>query len=429
MNKALKNEELRGRLLYSLMIMLVVRILTQIPMPGVNHSFLRDQFAANDALGFLSIMTGGSFENFSVMALSITPYITSSIIMQLMAIVFPKLEEMQKEGETGRKKFQKITQYVTVALSLAEAGAMAYGYGKRMLVEVSILNILVVISALTAGSMILVWLGGQATEKGLGNGISLILLVNIASSLPRQLASLWSIMFSGANPGEKVLYSATAVAVIAAMIVFTVYLQEGERRIPVQHSQKINGNRLTGGGAGNIPIRINTAGVIPVIFASSLMSMPSLVLALIGKNPQGIWERIVSSLSQGRWFNPADPLPTAGFILYAFLVVFFAYYYTEITFNPLEIAENLKKSGGTIPGIRPGEPTRKYLRTVLRYTVLFGAAGLLAICAVPIIINGFLNAGLSFGGTSMIIIVSVVSEMMAQARGILAKQGITKFIK
>ena len=429
MNKALKNKELRSRILYSVMIMVIVRVLTQIPMPGVNADFLKQQFAANDALGFLSMMTGGSFENFSVMALSITPYITSSIIMQLMMIVFPKLEEMQKEGDTGRKKFQKITQYVTVALSLLESGAMAYGYGKRMLVDPSIFNMLVVISALTAGSMILVWLGGQATEKGLGNGISLILMVNIASSLPRQFSSLWSIMFNGANIGQKIIFSIAAAVVILTMVVFTVYLHEGERHIPVQHSQKMVGNRLVGSGAYDMPLKINTAGVIPVIFASSLMSMPSLIFTLMGKTPQGVWERTVSILSQSRWFSPADPLPTIGFILYSALVIFFAYYYTEITFNPLEIATNLKKSGGTIPGIRPGTPTKKYLQSILRYTVFFGAAGLLIVCAVPIAINGFMNAGLSFGGTSMIILVSVVSEMMTQAKGILARQGVVSFIR
>lgn len=408
--------------------MLIVRILTQIPMPGVNTTFLKEQFSGNDALGFLSMMTGGSFERFSVMALSITPYITSSIIMQLMTIVFPKLEEMQKEGETGRKKFQKMTQYVTVLLSLMEAGAMAYGYRGSMFTEMNVLTVLMVLSSLTAGSMILVWLGGQATEKGLGNGISLILMINIVSSLPAQMAALWKLMMNGTNVGQKVLYATAAVAVILALIVFTVYLQEGERRLPIQHSQKMHGNRLIGSGAYDLPIKLNTASVIPVIFASSLMSMPSLVLALMRKTPQGIGERILSMLSQGRWFNPSDPLPTVGFLLYAVLVIFFAYYYTSITFNPLEISTNLKKSGGMIPGIRPGKPTKEYLENVLRYTVFFGAAGLLVVCAVPIIINGFLNSGLTFGGTSLIIIVSVISEMAAQAKGMMVQQKIKRFI-
>lgn len=428
MEKVLKNRELRDRLLYSAMVMLIVRVLTQIPMPGVNTGFLKDRFAGNDALGFLNMMTGGSFERFSVMALGITPYITSSIIMQLMTIVIPSLEEMQKEGETGRKRFRKITQYVTVGLSLAEAGAMTYAYRKSMLVEGGILNALVIVSALTAGSMILVWFGGQATEKGLGNGISLILMINIASGLPSQLASVMSLLLSGSNIGLKILYTVLAAAVLAAMVVFAVYLQEGERRIPVQHSQKMNGNRMTGSRAYDLPIKISTAGVIPVIFASSVMSMPSLVMAFAGKTPQGAWARVFSFFSQGRWFTPADMLPTLGFILYGALVIFFAYYYTAIAFNPLEIAENLKKSGGMIPGIRPGAPTRRYLESILRFTVLFGAAGLLIICAVPMIISGLLNISISFGGTSMIIIVAVISEMRAQAKGILAAKKAKTFL-
>ena len=428
LNKKTKNSELTKRVLYSCMIMVVVRALTQIPMPGVNTAFLKEQFAGNDALGFLSMMTGGSFERFSVMALSITPYITSSIIMQLMVIVFPRLEELQKEGETGRKKFQKITQYLTVALSLMEAGAMTYGYGRKMLVEVSALNVAVVISALTAGSMILVWLGGQATEKGLGNGISLILMVNIVSSLPRQAVSLWKLMTYETSVGQKALYSLITASVIVVMTVFAVYLQEGERRIPVQHSQKMHGSRLEGSRAYDLPVKLNTASVIPVIFASSIMSMPSLVMALVGKVPQGKAERVLACLTQSRWFDPADPLPTAGFILYAVLVIFFAYYYTSITFNPAEIAMNLKKSGGMIPGIRPGIPTKKYLESVIRYTVLFGAAGLLILCAVPLVINGVAKSGLTFGGTSLIIIVSVISEISAQVKGMMARDKVKRFV-
>ena len=429
MNRVWKNKELRGRLLYSLMIMLIVRVLTQIPMPGVNADFLRQQFESNDALGFLSIITGGSFENFSVMALSITPYITSSIIMQLMMIVFPSLEEMQREGETGRKKFQKITQYVTVGLSLLEAGAMAYGYGNRIMDEMNVLNVLVVVSALTAGSMILVWLGGQATEKGLGNGISLVLMTNIVSSLPRQMASLWSLLMTNTNIGQKVLYSAVAAAVIIALVVFTVYLQEGERRVPVQYSQKMRGNRMVGTGAYDLPIKISAASVIPVIFASSLMSMPSIVVSFLGKNPDGWAGELLAILSQSRWFRPSDMLPTVGFVLYGVLVVFFAYYYTSITFNPLEIATNLKKSGAIIPGIRPGNPTKEYLSMILKYTVFFGAAGLLIVCAVPLIVNGVLNTGLTFGGTSIIIVVSVIDEMSQQARGLMARESVTKFVR
>lgn len=428
MKEALKNRELRNRLLYSFMIMAIVRVLTQIPMPGVNTAFLAEKFSGNDALGFLSIMTGGSFERFSVMALSITPYITSSIIMQLMTIVFPSLEEMQKEGETGRKKFQKITQYATVGLSLAEAGAMTFAYGKNMLVDTGVLNVLVIISSLTAGSMILVWLGGQATEKGLGNGISLILMVNIASSLPSQLASLWSILASGSNIGVKVLYVFIAAAVITGMVVFAVYLQEGERKIPVQHSQKISGNKMTGSRTGDLPVRISAAGVIPVIFASSLMSMPSLVMTLAGKTPGGIPGRLLAFCSQARWFDPADPVPTFGFVLYGALVIFFAYYYTAVSFSPLEVAENLKKSGGVVPGIRPGTPTRRYLESILRYTVFFGAAGLLFLCAVPMVVSGALNVSLSFGGTSLVIIVAVISEMRAQAKSILAAKNIKTFL-
>ena len=368
-------------------------------------------------MSYLSAFTGGSFERMSLFALSITPYINSSIIMQLLAIAIPKLEEMQKEGEDGRKKIAAITRYVTIALALIESIAMAVGFGRSGLIKGYqgfstlhyIVSIIVVVAALTAGSAMLMWLGERITENGVGNGISIVLLINIISGMPSDFATLYSTFVAPRTIAKGVLAAAIIIAILVVMVVLVCFLQDGERRIPVQYSQKVSGRKTFGGQSTNIPLKVNTAGVMPVIFASSLMQIPVIIAQLFGKSYE--WTRYLSS---SYWCRISAPKYSIGLILYIVLLIIFAYFYTSITFNPIEVADNLKKAGGVIPGITPGKSTSDYLNNILNYIVFVGAVGLLIIALIPIMCTGFFNASVSFGGTSVIIIVGVVLETLKQ---------------
>lgn len=418
LQNAFKIKEVREKLLYTFFMLVVTRIGSQLPIPGVNTTFFQELFTrqSNDAFGFFNTITGGSFTNMSVFALSITPYITSSIIMQLLTIAIPKLEEMQQEGEDGRKKIAEYTRYLTVALALMQSVAMAIGFGgKGLLVEFTALNVIVAIVTMTAGSAMLMWIGERITENGVGNGISIVLLFNIISTMPSDMITLYERFLQGKIVAVAVVTAVIIVAVIVAMVVFVIILQDAERRIPVQYSKKMQGRKMVGGQSTSIPLKVNTAGVIPVIFASSLMSMPSIIAAFMGRgNGNGIGSKILKGLSQQNWFSLSNPVYTLGFVLYAVMIVFFAYFYTSITFNPIEVADNMKKQGGFIPGIRPGKPTQDYLEKILNYIIFIGAIGLLIVCTIPIVFNGAFGASVSFGGTSIIIIVGVVLETLKQ---------------
>ena len=399
-------------------MLIVIRIGSELPTPGVDPNYIKDFFAQNtgEAFNLFNAFTGGSFEQMSVFALSITPYITSSIIMQLLTIAIPKLEEMQKEGEDGRKKIVAITRYLTVALALIESTAMAVGFGRKgLLVEYNFVNAAIVVLTLTAGSALLMWIGERITEKGVGNGISIVLVINIISRIPNDMATLFEQFVKGKNIASGGLAVIIIVAIILALVVFVVLLQDGERRIAVQYSQKVVGRKTYGGQSTHIPLKVNTAGVIPIIFASSLMQFPIVIASFLGKDGgTGIGSEILRGMNQGNWCNPEHLKYSWGLIVYIILTVFFAYFYTSITFNPLEIANNMKKSGGFIPGIRPGKPTVEYLTKILNYIIFVGACGLVLIQIVPIFFNGWLGAKVSFGGTSLIIIVSVVLETLKQ---------------
>ena len=416
--KAFQIEDIRKKILYTFLMLIVIRIGSELPTPGVDPSYIKDFFAQNtgEAFNLFNAFTGGSFEQMSIFALSITPYITSSIIMQLLTIAIPKLEEMQKEGEDGRKKIAAITRYVTVALALVESTAMAVGFGRQgLLVEYNFVNAAVVVLTLTAGSAFLMWIGERITEKGVGNGISIVLVINIISRVPSDLSTLFTQFVKGKNLASGGLATLIILAIILALVVFVVILQGGERRIAVQYSQKVQGRKTYGGQSTHIPLKINTAGVIPIIFASSLMQFPIVIATFAGKGEgTGFWGNVLKGLNQGNWCNPQQLQHTWGLLVYILLTVFFAYFYTSITFNPLEIANNMKKSGGFIPGIRPGKPTVEYLTKILNYIIFMGACGLVIIQIVPIIFNGWLGAHVSFGGTSLIIIVSVILETIKQ---------------
>lgn len=413
LQNAFKIKDIRTKIFYTFLMLIVVRIGSQLPIPGVNRDYFSQWFSqqTGDAFSFFNAVTGGSFIEMSVFALNITPYITSSIIMQLLTIVIPKLEEMQKDGEDGRKKIASITRYVTVVLALIQSTAMAVGFGnKGLLQDFNVLNVLTVIVALTAGSAMLMWIGERITENGVGNGISIVLLINIVSRIPSDLATLFETFVKG----KAIAYAILAILIIAAVIilttVLTVLLQGGERKISVQYAKKMQGRKMVGGQSTHIPLKVNTAGVIPIIFASSLLQFPVVIASLLGKSGSE-W---VKYLSSSNWCDPKNLKYSIGLLVYIILVVFFAYFYTSITFNPLEVANNLKKQGGFIPGIRPGTPTSDYLTKILNNIIFIGAVGLIIVAVIPIFFNGVFNAQVTFGGTSLIIIVGVVLETMKQ---------------
>lgn len=416
--RAFQIADIRKKILYTLMMLIVIRIGSELPTPGVDPDFIQDFFAQNtgEAFNFFNAITGGSFEQMSVLALSITPYITSSIIMQLLTIAIPKLEEMHKDGEDGRKKIAAITRYLTVVLALIQSTAMAVGFGRQgLLKEFNFVNAAIVVLTLTAGSAFLMWVGERITEKGVGNGISIVLVINIISRIPSDMATLYEQFVKGKSLASGGLAALIILAIILALVVFVIFLQDGQRRIAVQYSQKMQGRRMFGGQSTYIPLRVNTAGVIPIIFASSLMQTPILIATFLGKGDgDGIGSEILRGLNQSNWCNPQQLQYSWGLVVYIILTVFFAYFYTSITFNPMEIANNMKKSGGFIPGIRPGKPTVGYLTKILNYIIFIGACGLILVQIVPIFFNGWLGANVSFGGTSLIIIVSVILETIKQ---------------
>lgn len=416
--RAFHIEDIRKKILYTFMMLVVIRIGSQLPTPGVNPDYIKSFFAQNtgEAFNFFNAFTGGSFEQMSVFALSITPYITSSIIIQLLTIAIPKLEEMQKEGEDGRKKIASFTRYLTVGLALMESTAMAVGFGRQgLLEEYNFVNAAIVVLTLTGGSAFLMWVGERITENGVGNGISIVLVINIISRIPSDMTSLFERFVKGKGIAKGGLAVIIILAIILLLVVMVTLLQDGERRVAVQYSQKMQGRRTYGGQSTHIPMKVNTAGVIPIIFASSLMQFPIVIATFLGKgNGTGIGSEILRGLNQSNWCNPENIKYSWGLIVYIILTVFFAYFYTSITFNPMEIANNMKKSGGFIPGIRPGRPTVEYLNRILNYIIFIGAVGLILIQIVPILFNGWLGAQVSFGGTSLIIIVSVVLETIKQ---------------
>ena len=418
LRNAFKVKDIRSKIFYTFLMLVVVRLGSQLPIPGVDRSYFANWFSqqVGDAFNFFDAFTGGSFEEMSIFALNITPYITSSIIIELLTIAIPKLEEMQKDGEEGRKKLTAITRYVTVGLALLESIAMVIGFGRQGLIpDMTAMNVITVVVSLTAGSAFLMWVGERITEKGVGNGISIVLMINILSRVPSDVTTLYETFVKPQTVAKGALAAVIILAVIVVTVLLVILLNGATRNIPVQYAKKMQGRKMVGGQSSSIPLKVNTAGVIPVIFASSLMSMPSIIAASMGRgNGNGIGSKILKGLSQQNWFSLSNPVYTLGFVLYAVMIVFFAYFYTSITFNPIEVADNMKKQGGFIPGIRPGKPTQDYLEKILNYIIFIGAIGLLIVCTIPIVFNGAFGASVSFGGTSIIIIVGVVLETLKQ---------------
>ncbi|MCR5118316.1 MAG: preprotein translocase subunit SecY [Lachnospiraceae bacterium] len=431
---AFKIKDIRKRLLYTAICLLIIRLGSQLPVPGCNREFFAQWFAqqTGDAFNFFDAFTGGSFTNMSVFALGITTYIMASIIIQMLTLSIPKLEEMSRE-EDGHKKLSEATRYATIVLAVLEGLGMSIGFGKQGLLDsYNALNVISSTAALTAGAAFVMWLGEQITEKGIGNGSSIILVFNIAARITADIATLYDQFVKNAsNVGRAVLSAIIIIAVILITIILTVLLNDGVRKIPVHYNGRSNNSRIAAmGNTNNIPLRVNTAGVMPVIFASSLMQFPVILYSFMGKQPDvtTTFGKILTALQSSSWFNKEQPLYTLGLVLYIVLVIFFAYFYTAITFNPVLIADNLKKRGGFIPGVRPGRPTTEYLNNILQYIIFIGAVGLFIVVIIPIVCNGIFGASVSFAGTSLIIIVSVILDSMRQVETMMIERNYKGFL-
>ncbi|MBQ6661742.1 MAG: preprotein translocase subunit SecY [Lachnospiraceae bacterium] len=419
---AFKVKDIRRKLLFTFICLIVIRLGCMVPVPGYTADATNwiKQMAEN--LGFLGALTGGSLEKMSIFALNVSPYITSSIIMQLLTIAIPALAELQKDGETGRKKIAEYSRYLTVLLAMIEGGAIAIGFSRAgRLVDTSIWTIIIVTIAFTAGSAFLMWLGENITEHGVGNGISIILLINIVSSMPQAFKSMFqTVVGNASNNVTASLKVIVCVLVIAATLILVVLLQDAERKIAVQYSRKMQGRRMVGGNSSAIPLKVNTAGVIPVIFAMSIYQFPTIISSLCGvteSTSKGLWPKILYAFNQNHWFkfgSLKEFAYTIGAVFYVVMILFFAYFYTSITFNPIEVSNNMKKDGGFIPGIRPGKPTTDYLVGVLNHIVFIGAVGLAIVSLIPMIFGGVFGVSLGFTGTGLIIVVGVILETMKQ---------------
>ena len=422
---AFKIKDIRGKILFTFVALLIVRLGSQLPLYKFSHS-AADVFGSNDSLNFFDTLTGGSLSSLSIFALNISPYITASIIMQLLTIAIPSLEELHKDGESGRKKIASYTRYMTIVLAIIEGAAMAFGFSSGSdpkLLLTTATDYIIVISSLVAGSAFLMWLGEKINGKGIGNGISIILAINILAKVPHDLYRLFmNYVVTPPDMVQKIIAIILIVGILVALVFMINILNGGERRIPVQYAKKVQGRKMVGGQSSHIPLKVNTAGVIPVIFASSIMSFPGLIAGFFGVQAASgasasIGQKILKLLSSNAWFNVKSPSEfkyTLGMLIYLALLVFFAYFYTTITFNPTEVANNMKKNGGFVPGIRPGKPTSDFLNKVLNNIVFIGAIGLAIVCVIPILVQGITGASVSFGGTSLIIIVGVVLETVKQ---------------
>ncbi len=400
---AFKVEDVRKRIIFTMLMFVVIRLGANVPIPGINTAALQNVFASGEGLlSMLDAFSGGAFRNMTLFALGIIPYINSSIIMNLLTIAIPVLEEMQKEGEDGKKKIATITRYVTMALALIQAIAITITLNAQgMFIEWNFFSALVAISAMVAGTAFLMWLGERMNEKGIGNGISIIIAINILSGLPSGIQLIVNLF----NEGKYIAIVAILLGFLA-MIFVVVLIQLGERRISVQYAKRMQGRKVYGGQSTYIPLKVNMAGVIPVIFASSLLGFPQTIAGFFTAQPTGVLATVLDFLN---YYN--NPF---GTLLYFILTIAFAYFYTAIIFNPYEVSDNMKKNGGFIPGIRPGKPTMEYLTTVLNRMVFIGGVILALISILPIILRWTTGAQINFGGTSLIIVVGVALETINQ---------------
>ena len=406
--------ELRQKIVFTLIMFLVFRAGTHIPVPGVDAAVIEELFTSGNLFGLLDLFAGGALSKFSIFAMSITPYINASIIMQLLTVVVPTFERWGKEGQEGRKKLTQITRYGTVVLGFMQALGMALGL-KHAIINPGIGSILLIALTLTAGTTFLMWLGEQITEKGIGNGISLIIFAGIVSRLPDGIYVIYQYFEAGTVGLFKLLLFLT---IAIAMIVLVIAIQQGQRRIPVQYAKRVVGRKMYGGHSTHIPLKVNQAGVIPIIFASSVLMFPVTIAQFIDVE----WVKTMAG-----WFAWGTPLQTT---LYALLILFFTYFYTAVTFNVSDMAENMKKHGGFIPGLRPGKPTADYLDRVMTRITLAGSLFLALIAILPNFVVWATDIqGVYFGGTALLIVVGVALDTMKQIESLVLMRHYQGFMK
>lgn len=410
------NKELKDRIVYTFMMFIVFRLGVHIPVPGVDASVIENIFQSGNLFGFLDLFSGGALSKFSIFAMSITPFINAQIIMQMLVAVIPSLEELRKDGQEGFKKIQKMTRYFTIFLAFVQAFGISYGLrANGALVDNSWFFLFFVCVVLTAGTCLLMWIGEKITEHGIGNGISLIIFCGIVARFPEALQTIVQYLEVGTiTPLQALLFAAIALA----MIVVVIEVNEGQRRIPVQYAKRVIGRKMYGGHSTFLPLKVNQAGVIPIIFASSILMLPVTLAQFIHV---GWVQALAKFFGWGTWANTC---------LYAILIVIFTYFYTAITINVTELADNMKKYGGFIPGIRPGEPTMRYVDKVLTRITLTGSVFLAFIAILPNFIGSITNIqGVYFGGTALLIIVGVALDTMRQAQSLMVTRNYQGFIK
>lgn len=406
--------DLRKKILYTLMILILFRLGAAVPVPFLDANALQNMVMGEGSLlGYFDILSGGAFANATIFALSITPYITSSIVIQLLTVAIPALERMAKEGEDGKKRIQKITRYTTVGLALLQAfayymllansRAVSYVTGPE-----SIFAAFVIVACFTAGAMIIVYLGERIDEKGIGNGISLILFAGIVSRGPAAIMTLWQYLSIAMDPNGNVAYFFTVPLVIVlflALVVAIIIMTAAERRIPVQYAKKVVGRKMYGGQSTFIPIKVNMSGVMPIIFASSLLAIPGTIKAFVNPAADGFMAAFLGA------FNYNTPLYA---VLYFLLILAFNYFYVAIQYNPIEMSNHLRNNSGTIPGIRPGRPTSDFIARIISKITLIGGIVLALVAVLPIGVGGLMQMNISLGGTSVIIVVGVALDTFRQ---------------
>jgi len=416
---AFRIPDIRKKLAFAGAMLLLYRLGAHIPAPGINPDAVKEiseNFTNSSVLGLVNLFSGGSLQRFAIFALGILPYITASIILQLLTVVVPSLEKLRKEGEVGQQKITQYTRYLTVGLSFGQAIGYVFLFksfganaGSEIVDQFDFTTVFVIVMTLTAGSILVMWLGELITQRGIGNGISLMIFASIVAGLPNGVQAWFT------NPDQvfKVMMPCLAIAII----VFIVFMQEGQRRIPVQYAKRVIGRRMSGGGSTYLPLRVNMAGVIPVIFAASIMAFPP----TIGELSQASWARDFSA-----FFNPSGPAYIVGESIF---IILFTYFYTAVTFNPVEQADNLKKYGGFIPGVRPGRPTAEFLDRILARLTFPGALYLAGVAALPTILINQTSANFFFGGTSILIVVGVALDTMKQLEAQVMMRNYEGFLK
>lgn len=418
-----KVAELRKKIGFTLLMFLIFRIGAHIPIPFIDHNVLTKMMGNGSLFNFFDTISGGSFKRMTVFALNITPYITASIILQLLTVVIPSLERLAKEGDYGRKKITQYTRYGTVILGFVQGLGLTFGIRSALLIPSPALRwpiYLLITLVLTAGTAFLMWVGEAITEKGIGNGISLIIFAGIVSRVPSALSYMYGLL----KVGEVNILSIIGLAVIAALVIVgVIFIQEGTRRIQVQYAKRVVGRRVYGGQSSHIPLKVNQAGVIPVIFAISLLAFPQQIATWA---PTSGFAQFVN-----RWVTMNGTVYSIPYlVVYSLLIIFFTYFYTAVTFNPMDVADNLKKYGGFIPGLRPGRPTADYLSKVLSRITLAGGLFLALIAVLPSLVIGFTGfKNIYFGGTSLLIVVSVSLETMKQLESQLMMRHYQGFMK